>query len=301
MEELTNVIHEYLGLSPLVQGQIVKSILVILVLWVVRRALMRVASSQRLKARQVYIWRNIISYITLFVGILLIIRIWFRGGESVLTYFGLLSAGVVVALQAPLVNLAGWFFMIFRSPIKVGDRIQLGEYAGDVIDMRLFQFTINEIGNWVDGDQSTGRIINIPNGKIFSEALANYSRGLKYIWHEIAVVVSYESNWRSAKKIIEKVIAKNADDLEASAQSDLRESSKDFLLIYKNFKPIVYTKADDHGVRLTMRFLCDPRQRRGKENDIWEDLLDAFEKEVDIDLAYPTTRFYNNKEEGRVK
>jgi len=290
-----------LGLSPTVLGQIVKTIVVVLVLWIVRRALMRFTSSQRLKARQIYIWRNAISYATLIIGILLISRIWFKGTESVLTYLGLVSAGIVFALQAPLVNLAGWLFMMMRSPIKIGDRIEIGEHAGDVIDMRLFQFTLNEIGNWVDADQSTGRIINIPNGKIFSEPLASYNRGLKYIWHEIGIAVTFESNWRKAKEVIEKVLHKNADDLEASAQKHLREVSKDLLITYHKLKPIVYTQAKDHGVMLTMRFLCDPRQRRSKENDIWEDLLDAFDKEPDIDFAYPTYRYFNNKEEGKTK
>src|SRR3989442_7605528 len=84
-----------------------------------------------------------------------------------------------------LVNLAGWVFIIWRSPFALGDRIQIGQHAGDVIDVRLFQFTLNEIGNWVQADQSTGRIIHIPNGKVLTEVIANYSEGVQYIWHEI--------------------------------------------------------------------------------------------------------------------
>jgi small-conductance mechanosensitive channel len=63
----------------------------------------------------------------------------------------------------------------------VGDRVQLGEYRGDVIDQRIFMFSLLEIGNWVDADQSTGRVIHLPNGKIFTEVLANYGQGFHYI------------------------------------------------------------------------------------------------------------------------
>ncbi|NIP82375.1 MAG: mechanosensitive ion channel, partial [Gemmatimonadetes bacterium] len=88
----------------------------------------------------------------------------------------------------------------------VGDRIQIGAHAGDVIDQRIFQFIVLEIGNWVDADQSTGRIIHIPNGLVFREPLANYTRGMQYIWNEIRVLVTFESNWKRAKQILDEIV-----------------------------------------------------------------------------------------------
>jgi small-conductance mechanosensitive channel len=79
-------------------------------------------------------------------------------GGSVVTYLGLVSAALVIALQDPITNFVGWVFIISRRPFEIEDRIQIGEDAGDVIDIRFFQFSLNEIGNWVDADQSTGRI-----------------------------------------------------------------------------------------------------------------------------------------------
>ncbi len=85
-----------------------------------------------------------------------------------------ISAGLAIALQGPITNLAGWPFILWRRPLDVGDLIQIGDYAGDVINIRIFQFTLLEIGNWVDADQSIGRIIHIPNGDVFSKSLASY-------------------------------------------------------------------------------------------------------------------------------
>jgi hypothetical protein len=73
------------------------------------------------------------------------------------------------------------------------------------------------------------------------------------------------------------------------------------MIFYKNLKPIVYTSVKDSGVMLTMRFLCNPRQRRMYTNKIWEEILMAFAKADDIDFAYPTQRFYNNIQEGKTK
>ena len=73
------------------------------------------------------------------------------------------------------------------------------------------------------------------------------------------------------------------------------------MIFYSKLTPTVYTSVRDCGVLLTARFLCAPRQRRGTQQAIWEDILDEFAKCPDIDFAYPTQRFYNNVLEGKAE
>ena len=96
-----------------------------------------------------------------------------EGLRSLGTFLGLLSAGLAIALKDVVASMAGWIFILWRRPFQLGDRIQIGDRAGDVVDLRLFQFTLLEIGNWVDADQSTGRSIHVPNGAVFTEPLFN--------------------------------------------------------------------------------------------------------------------------------
>ncbi len=192
-------------------------------------------------------------------------------------------------------NIAAWFFIIWRRPFEVGDRIQIGENSGDVIDQRLFQFTLLEIGNWVDGDQSTGRIIHIPNSKVFNESQANYSKGFKYIWNEIFVVVTFESDWKKAKDILRSIADKHAEHLSIEAEKKLKEAAKKFMIFYNNLTPNVYTDVKASGIQLTIRYLCEPRRRRSSVRDIWEDILVEFAKYDDIDLAYNTQRIVINE------
>lgn len=226
-------------------------------------------------------------------------RLWFSGFQSIATYLGLLSAGIAIALKDVVSNFAGWLFIISRRPFSVGDRIQIGNYAGDVIDTRVFQFTLLEIGNWVNADQSTGRIIHIPNGMVLSEVLANYSKGFQYIWNEIPVLITFESNWKKAKKILQKIADKDAEQLSKAAEKRVKEASKKFMILYSRLTPIVYTSVQDSGVLLTIRYLCEPQRRRDSEQVIWEDILEEFTKNNDIDFAYPTRRFYNHQIEGK--
>ena len=92
-------------------------------------------------------------------------------------------------------------YIIFRKPFEMGDRIQIGNSEGDILDISFFEFTMMEIKNWVKADQSTGRIIHIPNGLLFTRPIINYNQAMNYIWNEIPIMVTFESNWEKAKRI----------------------------------------------------------------------------------------------------
>jgi small-conductance mechanosensitive channel len=187
-----------------------------------------------------------------------------------------------------------------RRPFSVGDRIQIGTHAGDVIDVRLFQFTLNEIGNWVQADQSTGRILHIPNGKLLTEVIANYSEGFEYIWNEIPVLVTMESDWEKAKQILLDIVTRDSADIVKAAEESVRETTRKFMIFYTNLTPTVYTAVGESGILLTMRYLVQPRKRRVTEQKIWEDILRAFAQHDDIDFAYVTRRGFNNLVEGKL-
>lgn len=203
-----------------------------------------------------------------------------------------MGAGLVIALQAPVMNVAGWIFIVIRKPFDVGDRIEINGVAGDVIDIRFFQFTINEIGNWVAADQSTGRIIHIPNGEIFKASQANYDQGFSHVWDEISLRVTFDSDWKKAKELCEKIVNEHAEELSFSAKRKLLEASKKFMIFYSNLTPFVYTSVEDYGIKLTMRYLTLPKKRRVAQHEIWEDILETFQKYPDIHYAYPSQRIY---------
>lgn len=245
-----------------------------------------------------YIARKISGYILGFISALILWRIWI-GSQNMAVYLGFISAGLAVALKDPLVNLAAWLFIMVRQPFTVGDRISIGETAGDVIDIRLFSFSLVEIGNWVDADQSTGRIVHVPNGLLFQQPQFNYTQGFNFIWNEIPVTVTFESDWESAKTLLLEIATRHSAIKSEFAAREVRRAAKKFLIHFQHLTPIVWTDVLDSGVRLTIRYLCDPRKRRNSETAIWEELLRELKKRDTIDFAYPTQRFYNNVTEGK--
>jgi small-conductance mechanosensitive channel len=296
MQEFFNT---YLGLSLEVQGKILESLFVILIVLIIQKLAKRLIISKISDIKARYQWQKISLYLAVFIIILALANIWLRIFGSIGTFLGLISAGIAIALKDPLVNMVGWAFILIRQPFKVGDRVQIGKMAGDVIDIRLFQFSINEIGNWVDADQSTGRIIHIPNGIVFLEPQANYTAGFEYIWNEITVLLTFESNWKKAKKILTDILDHHGIPLSSEAEKQIKSAAKKFLIFYTKLTPKVYTSVKDSGVMLTLRYMCNPRERRLTEELIWEDILNQFAECDDIDFAYPTQRFFDNTAEGK--
>lgn len=277
--------------------KLVRTGAVVLLLWAVRWLILSIVWRRSDDAATRYGWRKITGYVAVGIGALAIGRVWFVGLGSFATFAGLVSAGLAIALRDIIANLAAWIFLVWRRPFAVGDRIQIGEHRGDVIDIRAFQFTLMEVGNWVDADQSTGRVLHIPNGLVLTQPLANYSRGFSYIWNEIPVLITFESDWKRAKEVLLEIVRDRPEALSERAEQALREASKKFFIRYPTLTPTVYTAVKESGVVLTLRYLCPPRRRRSTEHRIWEAILEAFSREPGIDFAYPTTRFYRGSED----
>ena len=292
-------LQAHLGINPELQMRLFATLGTVAGLWVLHKLILAVVYRRVRDPWSRYRWRKTLTYVFMAAGIVIVGRMWFAGIQALATFFGLLSAGLAIALKEPVLNLAGWAFIIWRRPFEVGDRVQIGPHAGDVIDLGVFQFTLNEIGGWVNADQSSGRIIHIPNGKVFADPIANYNKGFRYIWNEVPVVVTFESDWRKAKQILGRIAVKHAEHLTAQAEQELLAASQQYLINYRKLTPIVYTNVVDFGVQLTIRYLIEPRKRRGTEHAIWEDILTEFAACQDIDLAYHTTRSFKYTEEGK--
>jgi len=208
------------------------------------------------------------------------------------------SAGLAIALQNPLSNLAAWFFIVIRKPYTTGDRIRIDEHVGNIIDITLFQTTILEVGGGEDG-QSTGRIVHLPNGWVFKRSVRNDTQGFDFVWAEIAVTVTFESDWRRAKEMLLEVARGKTPVSKEQAEAQMRKAAQRLAISYGFLTPVVWTKVEASGVSLIVRYPCPPRERRAVTSRIWERILVAYESEENIDFAYPTWRRFDHAAEGR--
>ncbi len=270
---------------------------VLLGAWLIRRVGGQIISRAVPDRVAQYRWRKTIAYLTTGLATLFVIAIWVDGLSQVGTFLGLVSAGVAIALKDLLVDIAGWLILITKPPFEVGDRIQIGDHSGDVVDVSVLHFHLLEIGNWVDSDQSTGRLIQVPNAKILTDPIANYTSEFPFLWHEMPVVFTFESDWRRAKDLLLKMVTDESVETSRRAAEFLGKRPSRMMILPGTVTATVYTSVLDHGVCLSMRFLTDPRKRRAFDQTLWEGVLDIVSNEPNIELAYPTQRLVGLEQE----
>ena len=283
--------------------QMVITIVAIVIVYIIAFLAVKVINKKVENYRLRHKSRRFSYYFATLISILVVIMIWTELTDSIATYIGFLSAGLALALRDVLMNIAGWILINIRQPFGLGDRVEWGNVKGDVIDIRVFYTIVLEIGNWIDCDQSTGRLVYLPNKYIFEHTLFNYTRDFSYLWNELKFTITFESDWKEARKLINQAANEASEDLEADARAEIKTMAKKYMIKYSKFTPITYVDVKESGVELTLRYLTSARKRRFIQSLISEKVLERIEQQSNVELAYPTKRIFRrdveevNKEE----
>ena len=295
MSSFFNMAEKFTGIPYPVAINLLKSVVVMLILFFLVKISVNIINKYQQDVKKRYRWRRLTKRTAFFLFLFIVANIWLLNYNSLGTFLGLASAGIAIALKDLLINLAGWLFIIWRKPFELSDRIEVNKIKGDVIDIRVFQFTIIEIQNWINADQSTGRVVHIPNSVVFNNPISNYTVGFKQIWDELQVLVTFESDWQKAKNILTEIVNSIAVIDTDKLRNDIKNTSKRYLIFYDKVSPTIYTSVLDSGINLSIRYLTDVKKRRIIQHQLWEKILIEFDKYEDIDFAYPTIRYFNNK------
>ena len=233
-------------------------------------------------------YRGVNTALFLLVGIALII-LWGRLFHNKGTFFGLLGAGLAIALREPLLSIAGRVAIFAGHMYGVGDRIEVNKIGGDVIDVGMFYTRMMEIGNWITADQATGRVVQMPNSQIFGTPVYNYTQNFSYIWDQIDLPITYQSNVEAAMRIMSEAGNEYTNEFLKRAEQDLEQMRHSYLVPAFELKPHVYVSFDSNYVTLTMRYIVDPHQRRGAKSFLFSCMLGKLKERKDIQFGSATS------------
>ncbi len=226
--------------------------------------------------------RKVVGYGVLVVVLLMLWAIWAEHVGDFSVTLGLIGAGMAFALQEVIGSVAGWLVIVVNRPFVVGDRIETGEIRGDVVDIGLLRTTLMEIGNWLDGDYNTGRIVILSNAQIFKEPLFNYSGRLHFIWDEIQVPVTYESDWKRALEIMVRAVEEHSEykALLPRAEEQFRQTRRQMALKgMATLEPQTFVRMTENWLELSLIYPVDTDIRRGFSSDVSSIILSAFARE----------------------
>lgn len=264
------------------------SIGVFVVGWIVLAAGHKIISSHSPNAREEYRRRRLLNTLVLVVGAAIVIGLWSKLFQHTSTFLGLVGAGLAVALREPLLSIAGRIAIFVGYMYNAGDRIEINKMSGDVIDVGFFYTRMMEIGNWIGGDQYSGRIIQFANAQVFGTAVFNYTRNFAYIWDEIKLPVTYSSNVKAVSEILKNAGGDYSREFMAGAEAQIEKMERVFKVPRFEVEPVVYMKVTDNWVELTLRYLVAPHKRRAASSYIFGTILKQIMERDDIQIASST-------------
>lgn len=222
---------------------------------------------------------NFIKLIISIIQILIIYLIWESNIKNAMTLISFISAAITLSLKDYILNLFAGFYIKLYKPFKLEDRIEIKGQKGDVINLGSLFFELLEISDNY-GHQSTGVVSIIPNSIIFTETVKNMNKGFKYIWDEIKVQISLDSDVILAKKTLYKII-NNIDvikNIPIKMKNELKNNTS-YRMYYNKYEPMIYTEVKDKHIELNIRFLINPKKARLVESYIWNEILKEYKNE----------------------
>jgi small-conductance mechanosensitive channel len=225
-------------------------------------------------AKTRYSVRKTLSIVYMLVFMLVLIRIWVEDSEALLVSYGLIGAGIAIALQDFFKNFVGGILVFSTGIYRVGDRIEIDSKFGDVIDIGLMYTTLLEIREWVEGDQATGRLTIVPNGKVISGVVHNYTKDHSFIWDEIELPITYDSDWKYALQRFSVVIETETVELTKHAERDLANIMARYYLPKRGVEPAIFLTLTDNWINLGIRYIALVRERRPLRDRIYRRLLE---------------------------
>jgi small-conductance mechanosensitive channel len=266
-------------------SKLLQSIIIILTAYLLNVLIASLIKRRIQDIKYRYSMRKTISTLVSIATVGILVAVWFRETTSLIVAYGILSAGIAIALQDLLKSVAGGVIIFISGSFKAGDRIQVGNEIGDVLDIKIFYTTLMEIREWIDGDQYSGRIIQLPNSFVLNSTVKNYTRDFSFIWDEIHLMFTFDSNWKKAQEITLKITREITGQFKILARNELISLGDKYLITPADVEDMIYTQITDNWIDMRLRYVVDPRKRRNIKHSINEKLLEAFAKEKDIEIA----------------
>lgn len=227
------------------------------------------------------IFSRAIKYIVILFLVIFGILSYSGSFVSIGLFAGLISASLGFALQRPISGMAAWLMLVIKRPFEIGDRVIIGNVKGDISDITLTHVHIKEIGGTIPSEETSGRLILIPNAKLFEVDIINYTKKDNFILDEVSFPITFDSDIDEAQKIAKESAELVLGDYEKKAQ-----------------KPYSRTYFQPSGVDIFVRYLTLASDRNEISSKITQNIFKKVNQTEKIKFAYLHTEILLNRNQN---
>ncbi|GIX41664.1 MAG: hypothetical protein KatS3mg129_1397 [Leptospiraceae bacterium] len=267
-------------------------ILFIFILFLIRNFIIQYLKKRITEVKQFRLYKIYINYFFLFFVLFFILPTFLPALKELVTVLSIFGAGILIVFKEVLLNLYGFFYLVIRRPFKIGDRIKINDYYGDILDIRLLDFTMLQLYPLNLGGQSSGRVITIPNSYIFLYPVSNFSKEFAFNWLEIKIPLTIQSNWEKAEELCLKIINKILNPI-TEKDKKIQISYEKYAIQFQKLNPKTFIEYNKGSIIISLRFLCEPKEQRQIKDQFWREFLKAIKKQRMIQLEPSYENQYN--------
>ena len=285
IEKISEYLSQHIGIDSEYIKLTILTMLVFITFGLIKSIIKKIYSNLPVADKKKYFRNRKIRIILTIISFILVFFIWGEKISGLITIISFVSAGLTIAIREIIFNFFAGIYINWNKPFEIEDRIEIDDVKGDVISMHPLGFEILEIGNRVYGEQSTGRIIHVPNSYIFTKTLKNYTKVFKYIWDEIKIDVTLDSDIKKTKEVIYEILFDNETlrEIPKKMEDAVDEAILEYRIYYNNLDPIIYMKIEKDHIELYLRYLVHPKKARNVQEEINTRILEEYRK-GNIDL-----------------
>jgi small-conductance mechanosensitive channel len=281
-----------------VESQIVKFVkisVIVLVVFIIFFLLKLFIKKYITDNERFYMANKIITFVNFTLIILILFFSYIENVSYLVTILGFASAGIAIAMKDWFMSILGWLVIVFGGSIHVGDRVRIDmdgtTFVGDVMDISLLRMTLLEdvTLTTVLQNRRAGRIIFIPNNYVFTRMIANYTHSsLKTVWDGIDITITFDSNHKKAIHLAKEITKKFSKGYTDITRKQLNKLRSDYSLKNSNVEPRIFSFIAPNGINISAWYLTNAYATLTLRSVISTEIIDAFNAEDDITIAYPT-------------
>lgn len=135
------------------------------------------------------------------------------------------------------------------------------------------------------GDQATGRLTIIPNGYVLANNVNNYTKDNNFIWDEITIPITYDSDWKEAESKILSIVEKESSQIAGQAEGEISKLGDKYYLFKRSVKPAIFLTLTDNWITFNIRYIAEARNRRELHNKLSRLILAEIQASKNIEIA----------------
>ena len=242
--------------------------------WLARKGINRTIENNTFRYRARKFTRLSGYVLILFLGI-----ITFTGhAQNFAIAIGIISAGIAFALQEVLLSIAGWIAIFISNIYKPGDRIEMNGIKGDVIDIGVSRTTLMEIGEWVNSDNYSGRIVQVSNAFVFKGPVRNYSTDFPFVWDEINLPFKYGTDIQLVNQVILGCARNLLEEYANYAKTYWKQMVRKYMIEDAHVEPTLTCTLTDNCIEFNLRYVVDYKKRRITKDKLYAAIYDAIQQ-----------------------